>query len=207
MYTAPFSPMPWQVSIPCFRLRALPSVSTFFALDARGQQPPTSCPEPSSLSSYWYRQRRFLTTRKSFDAFIARQTLFSRHHRYETFWLNFMADELALCPETLVVAHGTAADALLRFAENREASSLLQIPPTAFQPRELHGEPGLGENARLRGSRAGGLSATSLSLLFSRLVTCLLSWCVPRLATTRPGGFCVSDKSGSWLLFLGSVHT
>lgn len=42
-----------------------------------------------------------------------------------------MADELALCPETLVVAHGTAADALLRFAENREASSLLlpDAPP------------------------------------------------------------------------------
>lgn len=45
-----------------------------------------------------------------------------RIHRYETFWLNFMADELALRPDTLVVAHGTAADALLRFLEKREAS-------------------------------------------------------------------------------------
>lgn len=41
--------------------------------------------------------------------------------RYETFWLNFMADELALCPGTFVVAHGTAADAVLRFAEKHEA--------------------------------------------------------------------------------------
>lgn len=31
-----------------------------------------------------------------------------------------MADELDLSPGTLVVAHGTAADALLRFAENHE---------------------------------------------------------------------------------------
>lgn len=61
----------------------------------------------------------------------------SRHHRYETFWLNFMADELALCPETLVVAHGTAADALLRFAENREASPWLQVVRPCLQPREL----------------------------------------------------------------------
>lgn len=43
--------------------------------------------------------------------------------RYETFWLNFMADELALCPGTLVVAHGTAADAVLRFTEKSEAST------------------------------------------------------------------------------------
>lgn len=43
-------------------------------------------------------------------------------HRYESFWIKFMTDELALCPETLVVAHGTAADAVLRFVENHEAS-------------------------------------------------------------------------------------
>lgn len=41
--------------------------------------------------------------------------------RYETLWLNFMVDELALCPGTLVVAHGTAADAVLRFVEKHEA--------------------------------------------------------------------------------------
>lgn len=41
--------------------------------------------------------------------------------RYETFWTGFMADELALCPNTLVVAHGTAADAVLRFVETHEA--------------------------------------------------------------------------------------
>lgn len=42
--------------------------------------------------------------------------------RYETFWLNFMENELALCPGTLVVAHGTSADAVLRFVERRQAS-------------------------------------------------------------------------------------
>lgn len=41
--------------------------------------------------------------------------------RYETFWLGFMNDELALSPETLVVGHGTAADAVLRYIENHEA--------------------------------------------------------------------------------------
>lgn len=46
-----------------------------------------------------------------------------RRRRYETFWLSFMAEELALCPGTLVVAHGTAADAVLRFVENHEASA------------------------------------------------------------------------------------
>lgn len=31
-----------------------------------------------------------------------------------------MADELALCRGTLVVAHGTAADAVLRYVENHQ---------------------------------------------------------------------------------------
>ncbi|CAN0589634.1 unnamed protein product, partial [Ectocarpus sp. 12 AP-2014] len=36
-----------------------------------------------------------------------------------------MADELALDPGTLVVAHGTAADAVLRFVEKYEVSDSL----------------------------------------------------------------------------------
>lgn len=35
-----------------------------------------------------------------------------------------MVDELALSPETLVVAHGTTADALLRFVENRQVRAV-----------------------------------------------------------------------------------
>lgn len=33
-----------------------------------------------------------------------------------------MANDLALCPGTLVVAHGTAADGILRFVERRQVS-------------------------------------------------------------------------------------
>lgn len=60
--------------------------------------------------------------------------------RYETFWLGFMNDELALSPETLVVGHGTAADAVLRYIENHEArrgsvNVSLGIPRYAYEQR------------------------------------------------------------------------
>lgn len=38
-----------------------------------------------------------------------------------------MADELALDPGTLVVAHGTAADAVLRFVEKYEVSRFTAV--------------------------------------------------------------------------------
>lgn len=44
--------------------------------------------------------------------------------RYESFWINFMEEELDLCPGTLVVAHGTAADACLRYTENHQVRTL-----------------------------------------------------------------------------------
>lgn len=66
----------------------------------------------------------------SFDACL--QPNF-RRRRYETFWLNFMAEELALCPGTLVVAHGTAADAVLRFVENREVGASIAALHLPFQ--------------------------------------------------------------------------
>ncbi|CAN0110976.1 unnamed protein product [Pylaiella littoralis] len=61
--------------------------------------------------------------------------------RYETFWLNFMANELALCPDTLVVAHGTAADAVLRFVERRQVWGAVLVCPGGemYHAGERHG--------------------------------------------------------------------
>ncbi|CAB1111685.1 unnamed protein product [Ectocarpus sp. CCAP 1310/34] len=61
--------------------------------------------------------------------------------RYETFWLNFMADELALDPGTLVVAHGTAADAVLRFVEKYEVWGAVLVCPGGemYHAGERHG--------------------------------------------------------------------
>eukprot|EP00903_Cladosiphon_okamuranus_P012662 g11843.t1 len=61
--------------------------------------------------------------------------------RYETFWLNFMVEELALCPATLVVAHGTAADAVLRFVESREVWGAVLVCPGGemYHAGERHG--------------------------------------------------------------------
>ncbi|CAN0404561.1 unnamed protein product [Ectocarpus sp. 12 AP-2014] len=61
--------------------------------------------------------------------------------RYETLWLNFMADELELDPGTLVVAHGTAADAVLRFVEKYEVWGAVLVCPGGemYHAGERHG--------------------------------------------------------------------
>lgn len=46
-----------------------------------------------------------------------------------------MADELALDPGTLVVAHGTAADAVLRFVEKYEVSRFTAVAGLFYSQR------------------------------------------------------------------------
>eukprot|EP00752_Nemacystus_decipiens_P009287 g8298.t1 len=61
--------------------------------------------------------------------------------RYETFWLNFMTEELALCSGTLVVAHGAAADAVLRLIENHKVWGAVLVCPGGemYHAGERHG--------------------------------------------------------------------
>ena len=61
--------------------------------------------------------------------------------RYERFWLGLLGDEdLQLDRSTLVIAHGTAADAVLRFAERTSlAGAVLLGPGDTYHAAERHG--------------------------------------------------------------------
>ncbi|CAM9268901.1 unnamed protein product [Choristocarpus tenellus] len=61
--------------------------------------------------------------------------------RYESFWLHYMSKDLKLDPETLVVAHGTSADAVLRYLERHKVWGALLVCPGGelYHAGERHG--------------------------------------------------------------------
>ncbi|CAM9177340.1 unnamed protein product [Phaeothamnion confervicola] len=62
--------------------------------------------------------------------------------RYESYWLDFLEKELIIRDATLVIAHGSAADALLRFLEKSQtAGCLLVSPADTYTAGERHGRP------------------------------------------------------------------
>ncbi|CAN0100104.1 unnamed protein product [Discosporangium mesarthrocarpum] len=61
--------------------------------------------------------------------------------RYESFWISHMAEDLGLDQETLVVAHGSSADACLRYLEKHQVWGAILVCPGGeiYHAGERHG--------------------------------------------------------------------
>lgn len=83
--------------------------------------------------------------------------------RYEVQWINYMRHELALNQYDLIIAHGTSADAMLRYVESNHVSKLLLVDGSnLYTAGERHGRAYHYELMK-RNVRSFGLLSTSMS--------------------------------------------